>query len=81
MKTEAPLVLDEESDPLGMKVPAICGVLLGLLVALGAWVAMGPFGPLATVAITCASVGVCAVGATRYGDRFWEGVFELVVWW
>jgi len=46
-------------------------------VVAGFWLRWGPFSATEAMLALLVSVLVCVVGAVRYGDSFWYGLFEI----
>jgi hypothetical protein len=61
-------------DRLAVAVRAVCGALLGAVVALSIWLRSGGLNTGGTVLLFGVAVVVCTAGAIRYGDSFWESI-------
>jgi hypothetical protein len=68
-------VLDHKPDGLELVIRAVCGALLGLLLATWIWVRLRVVdAPFSIACIYLAAVGGSAYFAAKYGDRFWYGL-------
>ena len=75
MKDEEPLFLiDRKPDRQEIVIRAICGGLLGVLLAAYAWVRIGGLSPIATLFLFLGFIVISALLAARFGDRYWEGL-------
>ncbi len=71
--------LQPEPDAVfGRRVRFVCGALLGLVMAFGFYLHVGPFGGPATVLVTGLLCASCGALAARYGDAFWRAAITLL---
>jgi CHASE2 domain-containing sensor protein len=77
MERERPIELEQRPDALEVRVRAVCGALLGAVLALGLWSTVGPFGSGATSALVVLSIVSCSFGAMKWGNPFWH---KIVPW-
>ena len=63
-----------QPDPLEVKVRAVCGALLGVVIAIGLWFTFGPLGAAMTSVLLIFCVVGCGIGAVKWGNPFWHKV-------
>jgi len=74
MKDDEPLFLiDSKPDRPEIIIRAICGGLLGVLLAAYAWIRIGGLSLVPTLLLFLGFIAVSALLAARFGDRYWEG--------
>jgi len=68
-----------QPDPFEQSVRLTCGALLGIVIGGCAWIRYRLSWP-AGAAVTVTAIVLCALGARKYGDDFWYGLFEFWAW-
>jgi hypothetical protein len=63
-----------EPDRLAVGVRAVCGALLGLVLATVLWMRLGGLGPWSSLVEFSGVVAFCVCSAVKYGDSFWESL-------
>jgi hypothetical protein len=73
MKDTEPVILfDPKPEGLELALRLICGAILGMFLALSAWLRLAPIEIAWTFGLFATSVATCAWAAARYGDHFWH---------
>lgn len=58
-----------------------CGFVVGIVFAVGGWIAFAVDQGYFVVALALLSGLVCGLAATKYGDAFWAWLSRLARWW
>jgi hypothetical protein len=74
LKPDPKILFDHRPDPLERKIRAVCGSVLGTVIALSIWIHVFPLGVLGTTLLFAIPIVGCAWGAMKYGDDFWHSV-------
>jgi len=70
-----------EPDALEIRIRYVCGALLGLVPGLFLCLHLWPTTRITCVAAVAVSVGLTAIVARHFGNRFWIAFLKYIKWW